>query len=199
MKLDRPFTGVLNDLQRLLQSKPAYTDIINLGLGNPGTPVDPALLDLVHKDIHQNDGISRYGSSIGDLSTRKTIADFMMKIRKTTYQFDENCNQIAIVGGITETIKEYFLALYNKDTEIDGEIIKHNKLKVLIPIPAYAWYFDALKKIPGVETIKIDTRNTGWKLDAKSLEHFLERKPPPDALILNYPCNPTGQDLTEAQ
>ena len=197
--LDRPFTGILNDLQRRLRSRDGYSDIINLGLGNPGTPVDPALLDLVHQDIDQSGGMAAYGSSGGDLLTKKTIANFMTQVRKTPYQFDANCNQVAIIGGITETIKEYFLALYNKSAEIDGETVKHKKLRVLIPTPAYAWYFDALKKVAGVEAIKMDTHDTGWKLDAKSLEHFLNQSPPPDALILNYPCNPTGQDLTEAQ
>ncbi len=199
-KLNRPFTAVLNDLQKHLRDKQGYKDIINLGLGNPGTPVDPALLKLLHQDIRENGGISRYGSSIGDPSTRKTIADFMLKVRETPYQFDDNCPQIAITGGITGTIKEYFVGLYNKSAHVDEEKgkVTHDRLSVLVPTPAYAWYFDALSKVPGIKVDKLDTSNTAWKLDAKSLETSLKQSKP-DALILNYPCNPTGQDLTEGE
>lgn len=162
IKLSRPFTGVLNDLRIQLEKQKDYDGMINLGLGNPGTPVDKTLQNILIAGIQENNGMSPYGSGVGKPETFKALADFLKNIRKTPYDFDSNYSQIAITGGITETIQKYLTVKSNQKSESGSK----DNLKVLVPVPAYAFYFTAIKETPATEAIKINTRDTEWVLNA---------------------------------
>ena len=208
--LDSPFTAVLNTLQKRLKDTGGYDDMINLGLGNPGTALAPELQDVLAerargdkaKQAEGSPGFFGYTSPVSTKETKKVLADFVTNIRGTDYGFKqegEQYDQIAVTpSGITRSIQDYLQLLYNKE----------KKLSVLVPTPAYAWYFSAIKNIgrsgPGdggagdIDVIKLDTRQHGWKLDATSLQRALSNEQP-DTIILNYPNNPTGQDLNEEE
>jgi aspartate/methionine/tyrosine aminotransferase len=147
---------------------------------------------MLTEGIQNNQGRSDYGSSIGSLETRKVLGDFLTQIRKTPYHFDQEYSQIALTRGVTAGIQHY----------LTGLKIRHAgkpDLRVLVPTPAYAWYKAAIEKVPGAVLDKIDTSGTGWKLDAKMLKQALAAHPDTDAIILNYPCNPTGKTLSKPE
>jgi aspartate/methionine/tyrosine aminotransferase len=192
----RPFTALLNEMHIALKKQGNTPDLINLGLGNPGTIPDT---DITSAAAPPKEERLVYGSPIGNLDTRKAMANFLTEVRHSPYVFDDNVSQIALTRGITDSIQQYLTALSYSNASVTKSAIVMPKLRVAVPTPAYAWYFDIIHNNPALEVIKINTSQTDWKLDAVSLMQTLSQEPPPDVLLLNYPSNPTGTNLSEDQ
>lgn len=156
--------------------------IIKLTLGEPDFAVPDHVKEAVIRGVQADD--SHYGPSAGKLELRQAIAAYLKKTRGVDY---EPNGEIIVTDGATEAISAALIGLLNP-----GD-------KVLIPTPAFSLYFTNTE-MAGGEVVMIDTSSSDFTLTPEQLEKAIvasgERA---KAIILNYPCNPTGKTYTKGE
>lgn len=148
-------------------------DVISLGVGEPDfrTPwqVRAAGIHSLEK------GSTRYTSNRGLEALRDEISAYVL--RKYGINYSAKDEILVTVGG-SEAIDGAVRAI----TEVGDEII--------IPQPSYVCYEPIVRLAGGVPVI-IDTKaENDFKLTRAELEEVMTEKT--KAIILPYPCNPTG-------
>ena len=148
-------------------------EVISLGVGEPDfiTPWrarEKAITAL-------EEGITSYTSNKGLFVLRDAVSRHLTKKYHLKYDADD---QVLITVGVSQGLD---LAL---------RAILEPKDKVIVVSPHYVAY-PALVEIAGAKPIVLETRQeNGFKIDLVDLRKILKQKP--KAIILNYPCNPTG-------
>ncbi len=152
-------------------------EVISLGVGEPDfiTPWrarEKAITAL-------EEGITSYTSNKGLFVLRDAISKHLNKKYHLKYDADE---QVLITVGVSQGLD---LAL---------RAILEPKDKVIVVSPHYVAY-PALVEIAGAKPLVLETKQeNGFKIDLADLRKLLKQKP--KAIILNYPCNPTGATYT---
>ena len=170
-----PKSGIRKFFDIVAQRK----DVVSLGVGEPDfdTPwhISRAAMTALE------DGATHYTSNLGTPELRQAIAAYVQRRFNAKYDWKK---EILVTVGVSEAIDLAIRAI----TEPGDEILYHE--------PCFVSYAPTIRMAHGVpvcvETnVKDDFRLTVAALEAKVT-------PKTKALLLNFPCNPTGATLTHA-
>ncbi len=155
-------------------------DVISLGVGEPDFVTPWRIREKAIFSLEK--GYTSYTSNKGMVELRKAIANFLQRRYKLNYNLDD---EILITVGVSEGLDLAMRAILNPG---DG---------VLIHEPCYVSY-GAVVELAGGKPIFLKTNiSTGFKLTAQQIEKACTKNV--KALIINYPCNPTGASYTKKE
>jgi aminotransferase len=155
-------------------------DVISLGVGEPDF-VTP--WHIRESGIYSlEEGYTSYTSNKGLVKLRTYLSQDIKKRHGISYDVDE---EILVTVGVSEAVDLVFRALLNP-----GD-------KVLIPSPCYVSYGPVTQMAGGIPKLISLSASNGFKLTPSLLEKHIE--PGVRALLLNYPCNPTGVSYTKKE
>ncbi len=156
-------------------------DVISLGVGEPDfvTPWhirEKAIFSL-------EEGFTSYTSNKGMLELRKQIAHFLKHRYGMGYDPEE---EVLITVGVSEGLDLAARAILNPGDQ------------VLIPEPIYVSYRPVVELAGGSAVLLETNVSNGFKLTPDEIEKACSkgRKGCAKALMINYPCNPTGASYT---
>ncbi|MFA6291345.1 MAG: aminotransferase class I/II-fold pyridoxal phosphate-dependent enzyme [Victivallales bacterium] len=153
------------------------SDVISLGIGEPDfvTPwhIRESAIFAMEK------GHTSYTSNLGLLSLRKEISHYVNKYYNVKYDPVTEC---IITVGVSEALDLIFRAIITPG----DEIIYHE--------PCYVSYSPEIRMAHGVPVPVITKEKNKFALDPKDFEKAIT--PKTKAILLNFPCNPTGASLT---
>lgn len=155
-------------------------DVISLGVGEPDFVTPWHIREKAIFSLEQ--GFTSYTSNKGMPELRKQIAAFLKQRYGMNYDFDE---EILITVGVSEGLDLAMRAVLNP-----GD-------KVLVPEPVYVSYQPVVELAGGTPVIlKTDIQN-GFKLAPDQIDKACGKGV--KALMINYPCNPTGVSYTRQE
>jgi aminotransferase len=151
----------------------SISGVISLGVGEPdfATPWKIRAAGIEALD----GGRTKYSANRGLLSLRRAVCDYLLK--KGVGDYDPASEVLITVGG-SEAIDMTLRAVIAPGDE------------VIIPQPSYVCYEPLTRLAGGVPVIIETQKEEGFRLTAKALAAALT--PKTKALVLPYPCNPTG-------
>lgn len=159
----RKFFDILNDM----------TDAISLGVGEPDFVTPWHIRDAGVYSLEK--GFTKYTSNAGFLSLRRAIAGYLE--RRFSLRYDPESEIVVTVGG-SEAIDLALRVLLDPGDE------------VIIPMPSFVCY-EPLTRVAGGVPVLVETKEENeFRLTPEELEAALS--PRTKALVLPYPCNPTG-------
>ena len=148
-------------------------DVISLGVGEPDFPTPWEIRKAGILSLES--GKTRYTSNWGLEQLRREICNYMQ--RKYRLSYEPKTDVLVTVGG-SEAIDACIRAITSPGDEI------------IIPQPSYVCY-EPIVRLAGGTPVIIETRaETDFKLTEQQLRDAIS--PRTKALILPYPCNPTG-------
>ncbi len=176
MKYAERITKIEPSLTRqLFNMAQNYNDVINLTLGDPDLLPPKNVRKQACKSIM--DGKTRYSANAGLLEARKVIVKNFNKEYSLNAKIE---NTILTVGGM-EGLFLAFSCLINPGDE------------VIIPAPYYVNYYQMVQ-LNGGTPVLVDTEEcNNFNVTAKDIEAKITDKT--KVIILNSPCNPTGEIL----
>ncbi len=153
--------------------------VISLGVGEPDFPTPWEIRKAGILSLES--GKTRYTANRGLEQLRREIASYMN--RKYDMHYDPLTEILVTVGG-SEAIDMSLRALVCPGDE------------VVIPQPSYVCYEPLVRMAGGVPVILETTAENDFKVTPEQLTPLLS--PRTKALILPYPCNPTGAIMERA-
>lgn len=153
--------------------------VISLGVGEPDFSTPWHVCEEAIQSMA--DGRTHYTANKGLLELREEIAKFHSEHYNQNY--DPKTEILLTVGG-SEAIDLSMRALLNPEDE------------VIVMDPNYVAYEPAIRLAGGVCVPIVLTRENEFKLKADDLKKAITDKT--KAMIINYPSNPTGGVMTEA-
>ena len=168
---------VFESVNRLkAQARAAGKDIIDLGMGNPDMPTPRHIVDKLIENV-QKPRTNRYSTSRGIPGLRRAQAAYYH--RRFGVELDPETEIIATLGS-----KEGLANLAMAITSPGDQILVPNPS---YPIHPYGFIIAgaAIRHIPAV-----DSQREFMESLARAVRHSV---PPPKALIVNFPSNPTAQ------
>lgn len=154
-------------------------DIISLGIGEPDFSTPWHICEAGIYALEK--GYTSYTSNQGLLSLRRTVSHYLKS--KYNVNYDPK-KEILITVGTSEAFDLAIRALINPGEE------------VLVPDPSYVSYYQIVKLVGGCPKY-LPTQETGFKITTVLLKKTISSKT--KAVILNYPCNPTGVTYHEQE
>ena len=148
-------------------------DVISLGVGEPDFPTPWHIRSEGIRSLEK--GKTRYTSNHGLLAMRKEISSFVKRKYNVEYNPD---NEILVTVGGSEAIDGTVRAIVNPGDE------------VIIPQPSYVCYEPITLLAGGVPVIIETKAEDEFRITPEQLKAAITDKT--KALILPYPCNPTG-------
>ena len=154
-------------------------DVISLGVGEPDFPTPWEIRKAGILSLEG--GKTRYTSNRGLEVLREEIGRYVERKYNVTY--DPKSEILVTVGG-SEAIDACIRAIASPGDEI------------IIPQPSYVCY-EPIAALCGCKPVIIETRaENSFKITAEELKAAIT--PRTKALILPYPCNPTGAIMEKA-
>lgn len=149
------------------------TDAISLGIGEPDFVTPWHIRDAGILSLER--GHTKYTSNAGMLQLRREIANYMN--RRFDLQYDHT-NQILVTVGGSEAIDLSLRVLLEPGDE------------VIIPVPSFVCYGPLTTMAGGVPVyVELKAENE-FRLTPEELRAAIT--PKTKALVLPFPCNPTG-------
>ena len=178
MKISKMANAVEPSLTRKLFNKAKeYDDVIDLTLGDPDLVPPENIRSAACRAIM--DGKTKYSANAGLPELRNAIADTMK--REYSISVDPTAEIVVTVGGM----EGLYLAL---STIIDdGD-------EVIIPAPYYVNYVQMVKMCGGIPVIVDTEEDSGFSVKPQDI--LAKITPKTVAIIVNTPCNPTGEVLS---
>lgn len=171
-----PKSGIRKFFDIVAQMK----DVVSLGVGEPDfdTPwhVSRAAVTCLE------DGGTHYTSNLGTPELRQAICRYLDRRFSAKYSWK---NETLVTVGVSEAIDLAIRAV----TEPGDEIIYHE--------PCFVSYAPVIRLAHGVPVCVETTVAESFKLTVKALEKQVT--PKTKALLLNFPCNPTGAVLSPSE
>ena len=168
-----PKSGIRKFFDIVAQRK----DVISLGVGEPDfdTPwhISRAAVTCLE------DGGTHYTSNLGTPELRQAICRYLKRRFKASFDWRQ---ETLVTVGVSEAIDLAIRAI----TEPGDEIVYHE--------PCFVSYAPTIRMAHGVPVCAETHARDGFRLTVRSLEKIVSRKT--KALLLNFPCNPTGAALT---
>jgi aminotransferase len=155
-------------------------DVISLGVGEPDFVTPWHIREAAIYSLEQ--GMTSYTSNKGMPELRKQITHFLHGRYGLNYDWNE---EVLITVGVSEGLDLAMRAIINP-----GD-------KVLVPEPNYVSYAPTVELAGGKAVILKTTIDNGFKLTPESIERAITKGV--KALMINYPCNPTGASYTKAE
>ena len=151
-------------------------DVVSLGVGEPDFDT-PWHISRAAVTCLENGG-THYTSNLGTPRLRKSIADYLERRYSAGYDPD---SQILVTVGVSEAIDLAVRALCSPGDE------------VLYHEPCFVSYAPVIRLAHAVP-VAVETRfEDSFRLSVEELEKKVTSKT--KALLLNFPCNPTGAAL----
>lgn len=155
-------------------------DIVSLGVGEPDFNTPWHILRAVEQGVKE--GATHYTSNLGTPQLRQAICRYLK--RRFGASFDWN-DQVLVTVGVSEAIDAAIRAV----TEPGDEILYHE--------PCFVSYAASIRLAHGVP-VAVETRaEDDFRLTVESLERKVTSRT--KALLLNFPCNPTGAVLSREE
>ena len=148
-------------------------DVISLGVGEPDFQTPWSVRKAGIASLEK--GKTKYTSNSGLLELRQEISNYTK--RKHQVEYDPTSEILISVGG-SEAIDATLRAIINPGDE------------VIIPQPSYVCYEPITELCGGVPVIIETLAENDFKVTPEQLKNAISDKT--KALILPYPCNPTG-------
>ena len=165
----RKFFDILEDMD----------SAISLGIGEPDFVTPQHIRQAGMRSLEQ--GNTKYTSNAGIIPLREEISKYLD--RRFGLPYDHNGQIIVTVGG-SEAIDLAVRALVNPGDE------------VIIPVPSFVCY-GPITTLAGGVPVYIETKaENEFRLTAQELKAAIT--PKTKALIMPYPCNPTGAIMEES-
>ena len=157
----------------------AMEDVISLGVGEPDFPTPWEIRKAGILSLES--GKTRYTSNRGLDVLREEIGNYVARKYNVTY--DPTSEILVTVGG-SEAIDACIRAIASPGDEI------------IIPQPSYVCY-EPITALCGCKPVIIETKaENSFRLTPEELKSAIT--PRTKALILPYPCNPTGAIMERA-
>lgn len=152
-------------------------DVVKFTLGEPDFNTPDHVKEAAKRGIDENH--SHYAPSNGTIGLRKAASQFLSK--KYGQNYDPE-TEVLVTNGVTESIFDSVMATLNP-----GDIM-------VVPTPLFPLYMsDAGLINEGIEIVKVNTSNDGFKLTPAKLQKVIDKYGDRvRMLVLNYPTNPTG-------
>jgi aminotransferase len=168
-------------IRRFFDILATMTDVISLGVGEPDYDTPPQVIEAGRHSLAS--GRTHYTSNFGTLELRRALAHHVERLYGVRYDPTE---EILITIGCSEGLDVAVRATIDPG----DEVILHE--------PSYVSYRPAVIFAGGVP-VGVPTNIEGdFALDPARVEAAIT--PRTKAILLNYPCNPTGAVLPhEAQ
>ena len=148
-------------------------DVISLGVGEPDFPTPWEIRKAGILSLEQ--GKTRYSSNWGLQQLRTSISGYMKRKYNVSYN---DQNEILVTVGGSEAIDACLRAIIQPCDE------------VIIPQPSYVCYEPMTRLAGGVPVILETRAEDSFKVTPEQLRALIT--PKTKALIMPYPCNPTG-------
>ncbi|VAW12818.1 Aspartate aminotransferase [hydrothermal vent metagenome] len=155
-------------------------DVISLGVGEPDFTTPWNIRESAIFSLEK--GYTSYTSNKGMPELRKEITWFIKNQYQMNYDFD---TETLITVGVSEGLDLAMRAILNP-----GD-------KVLIPEPCYVSYSPVVELAGGKAVIIQTEIKDNFKLTPKQIEKAYSKGV--KALMINYPCNPTGTSYTKKE
>ena len=177
MKISQAVNSITPSLTReLFNLAQEYDDVIDLTLGDPDIQPDDRIKEAACVAIRE--GKTRYSANAGLVEFRKVISEQFEKEYEIEVAPEKNV--IVTVGGM----EALYLSLRCLIDEGD---------EVIIPAPYYVNYAQMVRSCGGIPVIVNTSEESGFVVSASQIKEAITSKTV--AMILNSPCNPTGQIL----
>ncbi|MCT6889996.1 MAG: aminotransferase class I/II-fold pyridoxal phosphate-dependent enzyme, partial [Lactobacillus sp.] len=159
-------------------------DVIKFTLGEPDFDTPEHIKQAAIKSVTDNH--SHYAPSNGTIGLRKAAANFLAE--KYGQKYDPE-TEVLVTTGVSESIFDTVLACLNQ-----GDVM-------VVPTPVFPLYMSDANIInEGVEIVKVDTSDDGFKLTPEKLQAVLDQYGDRvRMLVMNYPTNPTGVTYTQEE
>ena len=158
----------------------AMDDVVSLGVGEPDFVTPWTIRETAIYSLDR--GRTSYTSNLGTLSLRKAVTGYLKSDFGLTY--DPTC-ECLITVGVSEALDLAIRAI----TSPGDEIIYHE--------PCYVSYPAEIRMAHGTPVAIPTFAEDKFALDPKMIEKAVT--PSTKAILLNFPCNPTGATLTLEQ
>ena len=149
------------------------TDAISLGIGEPDFVTPWHIRDAGIYSLER--GHTKYTSNAGMLELRREIANYLRRRFDLEYDYT---NQILVTVGGSEAIDLAIRVLVNPGDE------------VIIPVPSFVCYGPLTSMAGGVPVFVETKAEDEFRLTPDQLRSAIT--PRTKALVLPFPCNPTG-------
>jgi aminotransferase len=173
--LDIPRSGIRDFFDIVSTRK----DVISLGIGEPDFVTPWHVREQAIFALER--GATSYTSNRGLIELRRAISDYVGKAFGVTYDPE---SEILITVGVSEALDLAIRAII----EPGDEVIYHE--------PCFVSYAPEIRFAHGVPVSVATRRENNFRLTRSMLEEKVSRKT--KALLLNFPTNPTGATLTQA-
>jgi aminotransferase len=163
-------------IRRFFDILATMTDVISLGVGEPDFDTPPQVIEAGRHSLAS--GRTHYASNYGTIELRRALAHHLERLYGIRYDPTE---EILITIGASEALDVAVRATLDPG----DEVITHE--------PSYVSYRPAIIFAGGVPVGVNTTLDEDFALDPAKVEAAIT--PKTKALLLNYPCNPTGAVL----
>lgn len=153
--------------------------VISLGVGEPDFRTPWQVRSAGIRSLQKSS--TRYTSNLGLMELRREIANYVKRKYNVGYVAEK---EVLVTVGGSEAIDVTIRALTNPGDEI------------IIPQPSYVCYEPMTRLAGGVPVIINTQAKNNFKLTPEELRAAIT--PRTKALILPYPCNPTGAIMERA-
>lgn len=165
----------ISGIRRFFNKVSKVPEAISLTIGQPDFNVPENIKKAMIDAIADNK--TGYTSNAGILELRKEISNYLK-----SFDIDFNEEEICLTIGGSEAILSVFTAILNVED------------KVLIPSPAYPAYESCIKLL-GAKPISYGL-NENFSININDIIREIKTERP-KAMVLSYPCNPTGAVLSK--
>lgn len=183
MNLESKLPNVGTTIFTVMSQLAAEQQAINLGQGFPDFNPDPRLLDLVGKAMAE--GHNQYPPMPGIIALREEVAAKVRKLYGANY---DPLTEITITSGATEALMASIQAFVKTGDE------------VVVIEPFYDLYLPAIELAGGTPVVvpmqAPDASHPTYRVDWQRVREAIG--PATRMLMLNFPHNPTGIVMSEA-
>lgn len=156
----------------------AGKDTIALGVGEPDFVTPERVREACIQALRE--GRTKYTSNAGLMELREELSAYFASSFALSYDPEQ---EIIVTVGSSEAVDLALRAVINPGDE------------VLIPAPSYIAY-EPITHLHGGKIVEVGTAaKERFKLTSQALQAAIT--PHSKALMINYPCNPTGTVMTE--
>ncbi len=172
-----PPSATLKTAQLVFQLERQGIKVIRLDAGQPDFDTPEVIKNAAIKAIKE--GFTFYTSSRGIIDLREAIAK---RFDKEGVEIDPEKNIIVTPGAKFAVLSSLFATIEPGD-------------QVIIPTPNWVSYFSMIQMAGGIQ-VPITSPNTKMINEDKILENLNYKT---KMILIDYPCNPTGNILTEEE
>jgi aspartate/methionine/tyrosine aminotransferase len=157
---------------RALEMRAQGIDVVDFSAGEPDFPTPEAVKRAAKAAIDAN--FTKYVANDGIPELKAAIREKLLRDNGLAY----DPNEIIVSTGAKHSLLNIALSLFGPGDD------------VLIPSPCWVSYPDQVRMAGGNPVLVPTREEEGFHLQAKDLQAAIT--PSTKALLLNYPCNPTG-------